>query len=33
LLLEWWLAQMLPEFLFGFGRVATQGAGARHAVV
>jgi hypothetical protein len=31
-LLEWRLAQMLPEFLFGCGGVATQRAGARHAV-
>ena len=32
-LLEWRLAQMLPEFLFACGGVATQCAGAGHAVV
>jgi hypothetical protein len=32
-LLEWRLPQMLPEFLFGFGRVMTQSTSAGHAVV
>ena len=32
-LLKWRLAQMLPEFLFGFGRVTTQCARAGNAVV
>ena len=32
-LLEWRLPQMLPEFLFSCGGVATQRARARHAVV
>jgi hypothetical protein len=32
-LLERRLPQMLPEPLFGFGRVTTQRASARHAVV
>jgi len=27
------LPQMLPKFLFGFGRIATQGSSSRHAVV
>ncbi len=31
--LEWRLSQMLPELLLSFGRVATQGARARHAGV
>jgi len=33
MLLERWLAQMLPQLLFGFGCVATQSSSARHAVV
>ena len=33
MLLEWRLAQMLPELLFGFGRIATQSSRAWHAVV
>ena len=32
-LLERWLAQMLPEFLFGFGGVATRRASPWHAAV
>ena len=32
-LLEWRLPQLLPEPLFSFGRVTTQRAGARHAVI
>jgi hypothetical protein len=31
--LEWRLPQVLPEFLFGFGRVTTQRASAANAVV
>jgi hypothetical protein len=30
---KWRLPQMLPEFLFGFGRVTTQRASAANAVV
>ena len=33
MLLERSLPQMLPELLFGFGRVATQCAGTRHTIV
>jgi hypothetical protein len=33
MLLEGRLPQMLPKLLFGFGRVTTQRAGPRHAVV
>ena len=33
MLLEWRLPQMLPEHLFGFGRVTAQHASARHALV
>jgi hypothetical protein len=32
-LFEWRLPQMLPEFLFGFGRITTQRSSARHATV
>ena len=33
MLLEWRLPQMLPELLFGFGRVTAQNARAWYAVV
>jgi hypothetical protein len=33
MLLERWLPQMLPQLLFGFGRVATQASRARHTIV
>jgi hypothetical protein len=32
-LLKWRLPQMLPEFLFGFGRITTQHACAGNAAV
>ena len=33
MLLEWRLPQTLPKLLFGFSRVTTQSASARHAFV